>query len=323
MRGDLGRGAVGEAGRLERAASLVEGVADPLGRQRAAGRRAGRAVDRLERRTGLGRQLEGIALGAVDDRAEQLAAPGGVRRDQRRATLAREDTRPSVGSAAAASPSSKASTTARSPIPKGARRSRMSSAARRPERVAASTSPESRRSVSLATRSRISSSATTIAACCTQSRSKSPSSPERRTTTSQASADAGAAARPDGRAPGRADPVWLGTNGAAAVPRGCTSSRIASTQVLGELAAAVGQHLAAGVEHHRAAADRRGDLARDLVEAAALQDEPLEALVDRDPAGEHVVLLVDQPAEGRLGDRDERGLVRNLEDREVGRLRPR
>ena len=90
-------------------------------------------------------------------------------------------------------------------------------------------------------------------------------------------------------------------------------------QVLGEAAAPVGQHLSAGVQHHRAAPDRGGDLARDLFQAAALQDEPLEALVDRDAAGEHVVLLVDQPAEGRLGDRDEGRLVRNLEDRERGR----
>ena len=94
-------------------------------------------------------------------------------------------------------------------------------------------------------------------------------------------------------------------------------------QVLGEPAAAAGEHLSAGVQHHRAAADRGGDLARDLVEAAALQDEPLEPLVDRDAAGEHVVLLVDQPAEGRLGDRDEGRLVGNLEDREAGRTRPR
>ena len=55
-----------------------------------------------------------------------------------------------------------------------------------------------------------------------------------------------------------------------------------------EAAAPAGQHLPAGVEHDRAAPDRRGDLARNLVQAAALQDQPLEATVDRDPAGEHV-----------------------------------
>jgi hypothetical protein len=85
----------------------------------------------------------------------------------------------------------------------------------------------------------------------------------------------------------------------------------------------MGEHLAAGVEDDGAAADRRSDLPRNLVQAPALEHQPLEALVDGDPAGENVVLLIHQAAEGRLGDRDERRLVGDLEDREVGRVRLR
>ena len=148
---------------------------------------------------GLGRELDRIVLGAVDQRAEELAAPAGWGRRRRVGSRTR-GTRPE-GSAAAASPSSNASTAARSPIPNGASRSRMSSAqaARRGSR----SGPRPRAGARSHVRPvpRISSSATTIAACWTQSRSKSPSSPERRTTTSQASADP-PRARPDGRAPG-------------------------------------------------------------------------------------------------------------------------
>jgi len=45
-------------------------------------------MDGLEGLAGLGRQLEGVALGAVDDRAEKLSPAGGMRRDQRRPVLA-------------------------------------------------------------------------------------------------------------------------------------------------------------------------------------------------------------------------------------------
>jgi hypothetical protein len=61
----------------------------------------------------------------------------------------------------------------------------------------------------------------------------------------------------------------------------------------------------------------RGD---DLVEAPALDHQPLELLVNARAAREHVVLLVDQPGGGALGDRDERHLIRNLEQRQVALL---
>ena len=49
--------------------------------------------------------------------------------------------------------------------------------------------------------------------------------------------------------------------------------------------------------------------------ARALDHQPLEPLVHLGAALEHRVLLVDQPREGSLGDRDERHLVRDLEQR--------
>src|SRR4029077_1499588 len=58
-------------------------------RQGAAGGGAGGAVNRLECGTGLGRELKRIPLAPVDDRAEQLPAPGSVRRNHRGAVLAR------------------------------------------------------------------------------------------------------------------------------------------------------------------------------------------------------------------------------------------
>ena len=65
-----------------------------------------------------------------------------------------------------------------------------------------------------------------------------------------------------------------------------------------------------------------GERAHDLVEPALLEHEPLQPLVDRDAALEHLVLLVHQPRERLLGDRDERQLVGHLEQREAERARP-
>ena len=61
---------------------------------------------------------------------------------------------------------------------------------------------------------------------------------------------------------------------------------------------------------HDRAADGRGERAHDLVEPALLEHEPLEPLVDRDAALEHLVLLVHEPRERLLGERDEGQLVR-------------
>ena len=59
------------------------------------------------------------------------------------------------------------------------------------------------------------------------------------------------------------------------------------------------------------------------LEAVALDHQPLEPLVDLGAALEHVELLVDEPRGGALGDRDERHLVGDLEQRQLvlaGRL---
>ncbi len=78
-----------------------------------------------------------------------------------------------------------------------------------------------------------------------------------------------------------------------------------------------GDRLAAAGEHAHRAARRGGQRAHHLVEPALLEHQPLEPLVDRDAALEHLVLLVHEAREGLLGERDERQLVRHLEDREV------
>ena len=64
--------------------------------------------------------------------------------------------------------------------------------------------------------------------------------------------------------------------------------------------------LAAAVEDERRAADERGERGDDRVEAALAEDDPLQALLRGDRAPQQRVLLVDQPRERLLGDRDER-----------------
>ena len=96
-------------------------------------------------------------------------------------------------------------------------------------------------------------------------------------------------------------------------------------RVGGELAAeaAPGEPLAAAVEDRDRAADRGGDRGDDLLEAALFEDQALEPALHRDPALQHLVLLVDEAGEGLLGDRDERRRVGDLEEREVALRRPR
>ena len=90
-------------------------------------------------------------------------------------------------------------------------------------------------------------------------------------------------------------------------------------RVGGELAAeaAPGEALAAAVEDGDGAADRGGDRRRDLLQAALLQDQPLQPSLHGDAALQNLVLLVDEAGEGFLGDRDERRRVGDLEQREV------
>ena len=71
------------------------------------------------------------------------------------------------------------------------------------------------------------------------------------------------------------------------------------------------------VEDQHGAADRGRERARNLVDPALLEHQLLEAALQRDPALQGLVLLVDEVRERLLGDRDERHLVRHLEQREA------
>ena len=87
------------------------------------------------------------------------------------------------------------------------------------------------------------------------------------------------------------------------------------------LARVAGQLAAGRVLNDRRAADRRRQRAEDGLQPAPLDHQPLEALVHLGAALQHRVLLVDQQREGALGDRDERHLVRHLEQRHAPLLR--
>ena len=198
-----------------------------------------------------------------------------------------------------------------------------------PASASSSTSPASRRSVSRMARWRISSSATTVAACCRISRSASPSPPASRTATSHALRRPAPARghRQRQRAPGQVRVVGreLGRLGGRPRPSPSASAhapaRSALDRGLGDRPAerALGHDLAARVQHQHRASDRRRQRARHLAEPPLLQHQPLQALVGGDPALEHLVLLVHQPPERLLGDGDERQLVRHLEHREAQR----
>jgi hypothetical protein len=70
-------------------------------------------------------------------------------------------------------------------------------------------------------------------------------------------------------------------------------------------------------KHEHRTADGVRKSAGHLLEAPLLHDELLEPLVGCDSTLKRLVLLVDEPAESTLRDRDEGHLVRNLEDREL------
>ena len=74
---------------------------------------------------------------------------------------------------------------------------------------------------------------------------------------------------------------------------------------------------AAAVEDDRRPADRRRRRGKDLLQPSAFDHQSLEALMHLGAAVEHVELLVDQMGRGALVDRDERHLVRDLEQGQV------
>jgi hypothetical protein len=75
--------------------------------------------------------------------------------------------------------------------------------------------------------------------------------------------------------------------------------------------------LAAAVEDDRRAADQRRQRGCDRVQPALAEHDALQALLHRDRSLQQRVLLVDQAGERLLGHRDERRVVRDLDQREV------
>jgi hypothetical protein len=89
---------------------------------------------------------------------------------------------------------------------------------------------------------------------------------------------------------------------------------------------ALDQRLTASIEHQHGRTDQRGQGGRERVEPSLGEHDPLQAVVRGDRPTQNPVLLVDQLGERRLGQGDERDLVRNLEHRELalgGRLKQR
>ena len=221
----------------------------------------------------------------VDHRAQQIPAGG----DQRAAPASRDGAVElglagrRVGRARRRAPR------ALGPTPNGAqarRRARLASS--RPSSASASTSPARRRSVSRIARWRMSSSATTVAACWRSRRSKSPSAPASRTATSHACGPPRAPQHGQRqRAAGEVGVV--GDERAApgaplAARRACDLSAHAPPRRPRPAGAGAlrGADLAARVQHQRRAAYRAGQRANELVETALLEDQALEPLVDRD-----------------------------------------
>ena len=236
VRGDLGRGAVGERGRLQRAARLVEGVADPLGRQRAAGRGAGRAVDLLQRQRAPGsparrdlpwrrRRRRRAARAGRPDGAPPgrpgsgspgarrgSARPPARRRARRRARRpARRSRRARAGRGCRRAPAVPRAS------PRGPRRR---GGARSPWRRAPASAPARRRSPPAARRAARSPRARRSAA---PPRARPP--PRR------------LGARPDGRGPGREDRAGWARRGRRRCPAGLHLGANRVEQVLGQAAA--------------------------------------------------------------------------------------
>ena len=295
MRGDVRAASVLKRGGLERAARLVEGPAQ--GGHRHASRRRGphAGIRGDEGDPGLARDRDGVVRAGGDHRAQERAGGGRGGRDQGRdARLARDGSR-ARPRRPAGRPSEKTRTAASVSIPNGRRRPPSSSGSRRPESASARRSPARRRSVSFTTRSRMSSRPTTIEAWRARRRSNSPNAPRSDTTTSQPAG--GAPRRPGtGTTSPRSGSV-SGSNDVAPAPvepsRPEISSVILTTSsALGEPLDGMARHLPqSGVEDQRRPADRSGDRAGDLLEAAAVDHEALELLVDLRASRQSVELL--------------------------------
>ena len=310
-------------GRLERAARLVEGVAQLLRRGRAAGGGADRAALGDQRLAGVGGDVDRVAVGGVDDRAEQLAAADRVRarrppgRRRRRAPVrappsaaagcveGEDEHRRLVADPERLQPAAQLGRLdAARRAPRRGRRRRAAARSRgRPGGASARARRRRPPAAGSAARSRRG----------RRSRGRSPPRP-------------GAARRrarsPGGRAPGRRPRDGRGRRGGRRRRGPSASSRIASI-ASAESWRRKPRPASRSPRPSRiadGAADRGGDRRRDLLQAALLEDQPLEPPLDGDAALQHLVLLVDEAGEGLLGDRDERRRVGHLEEREVALL---
>ena len=181
--------------------------------------------------------------------------------------------------------------------------------------------------MSRTTRSRISSSATTIAAWRASSRSRSPTSPAPARDDQPVAARAVAGDRHrdgDGAARERA---LLGHEQrlprvARSAPRPARGSRLTASAEIPRSAGWRASSPPRSSSSSAAPPTLSAIAAHHLGQAALGEHQPLELGVHLDAALEHVELLVDELREGALGDRDERRLVRHLEKRQAAPTRP-
>ncbi len=307
--------------RLEGAAGLVEGVAQLLGRGRAAGGSTdGAAVDG-ERLAGLGGEVDRVAVGGVDDRAEQLAATAGVRRDHGRAGIGGQGSlQDRLGGGGVVESKDEHGGFLADPerLEAAAQLRGLEAPAQRPGQHV------------------------TGKAALGLTGDPAPHQLERddgdRLLQDQALEVAEATGVADDHHPGLRGTAARrdhrvsegatgdgGMGGDEGVAVGGVGERFLANRfhhLGGELSteAATGEALAAAAEDRHGAADRRGDRRDDLLQAALFEDEPLEPALHGDAALQDLVLLVDETGEGFLGDRDERRRVGHLEEREVAFL---
>ena len=289
-----------------------------LGGRRPAGRRAHCAAlggQRLARPSAA--SVDRVAVGGVDDRAEQLAAAAWGRP---RAAQASASEAVQLERSASAAPwrrrARRPAPRRRSPIAErlaadGAARRRL----RRPPRAAgehvAGQAPlglaQRRAGASARAPPRRRPAAGSAARSRRARRSRGRSRPRPAAVRARARA-------PGARARGRRPPDASGTNRGLRPgrPRRCDGApgRHRGDRLVGELAAEplAGESLPAGRRGSRPCRRSRRRARARSPRARAPRAPAARAALDRDPALQHLVLLVDEAREGLLGDRDERQL---------------